>query len=251
MATQPIDPPIPVTDWAAERGAVDHHSGIGELTSSQLAWISFLELVGSDAAGRIVYVSVLKRCVDIFVSLLLLVVLCLPLLIVALAIKLESRGPVIFRQARIGRNGRHFVMFKFRTMMPDRRVATQPFADQERRHDHKTPNDPRVTRLGRFLRRTSIDELPQLLNVLRGEMSLVGPRPELPMIVSRYAPWQHQRHLVLPGMTGWWQIQGRSGLPMHEHTKLDIYYINHVSFWLDIYIMLYTIKVVLFRSGAF
>jgi len=251
MATQPIEPPILGTDWAADRGTPDHQGNAIDLTSAQLAWLAFLELAESGDAGRVIYVSVLKRCFDILLSLVLLAILSLPLLIVAIVITIESRGPVIFRQIRIGRNGRQFVMFKFRTMISDRRVSPQQFAGQERRRLHKTPHDPRVTRFGRFLRRTSIDELPQLINVLRGEMSLVGPRPELPIIVSRYAAWQQQRHLVRPGMTGWWQIQGRGDLLMHENTKLDIYYINHLSFWLDLYILLRTIRVVLFQSGAF
>jgi lipopolysaccharide/colanic/teichoic acid biosynthesis glycosyltransferase len=116
---------------------------------------------------------------------------------------------------------------------------------------HKMPDDPRVTRAGRLLRRTSVDEWPQLINVIRGQMSLVGPRPELPNIVKTYEPWQHLRHLVRPGMTGWWQVQGRSDLPMHEHTELDLYYVKHVSFRLDLQITARTVGVVLRGLGAF
>jgi len=134
-----------MTDWAADRGTLDPQNGVAELTPSQLAWISFLELAGSTDAWRVLYVSVLKRCFDVLASLLLLVVLSLPLLIVALIVMIESRGPAIFRQARIGRNGREFVMFKFRTMTADRRTTDQEYHGEERRRQHKTPHDPRVT----------------------------------------------------------------------------------------------------------
>ncbi len=128
-----------------------------------------------------------------------------------------------------------------------RTAAANPSGDRSR----KARNDPRVTRVGRFLRRTSLDELPQLFNVLRGDMSLVGPRPELPEIVATYEAWQHDRHRVLPGLSGWWQIHGRSDKPMHQHTELDIYYVSHVSFLLDVYILLRTLVVVIAGRGAF
>jgi lipopolysaccharide/colanic/teichoic acid biosynthesis glycosyltransferase len=136
-------------------------------------------------------------------------------------------------------------------MIPDRRRNNLPYDGPERRIRHKSRTDPRVTRLGKLLRSTSIDELPQLVNVLLGDMSLVGPRPELPAIVAGYAPWQHQRHLVRPGITGWWQVRGRSDFPMHEHTELDIYYVAHKSLWFDLRILFETVRTVLVRSGAF
>ncbi len=138
-----------------------------------------------------------------------------------------------------------------RTMIPDRRKERLPFGETDCRQRHKTPNDPRLTRVGKFLRRTSIDELPQLLNVVRGQMSLVGPRPELPEITERYAAWRHRRHLVRPGLTGWWQVQGRSDLPMHENTELDLYYVEHGSFRLDLRIVLRTFHILFSRKGAF
>jgi len=169
----------------------------------------------------------------------------------AAAVRLDSRGPIIFRQTRIGLGGRPFVVYKFRSMDPVWTDALVLFAGSDGHLRHKVRDDPRVTRVGRFLRRTSLDELPQLVNVVRGEMSLVGPRPELPGIVAEYAPWQHQRHQLRPGITGWWQVQGRSELPMHEHTELDIYYVQHVSLGLDLRILWRTIRVVFSGHGAF
>jgi lipopolysaccharide/colanic/teichoic acid biosynthesis glycosyltransferase len=123
--------------------------------------------------------------------------------------------------------------------------------DADGRLVHKTNDDPRVTRIGRKLRRTSLDELPQLINVLRSEMSLVGPRPEMPYIALEYEPWQWQRFRVPPGITGWWQVNGRSDKPMHLHTEDDLYYIQNYSFWLDLRILLKTIIVVLHGHGAY
>jgi exopolysaccharide biosynthesis polyprenyl glycosylphosphotransferase len=197
------------------------------------------------------YDAIGKRCFDVCLSLVLLVALSPVLLVAMLAIRLESGGPVIFSQVRVGQHGRRFVMYKLRTMMPDRRKANANYSGPERRRHHKTRTDPRVTRVGRVLRRASLDELPQLVNVLRGDMSMVGPRPELPKLVAGYAPWQHERHQVKPGITGWWQISGRSDRPMHEHSELDIYYVRNRSFRLDLLILLRTIPILIARHGAF
>jgi lipopolysaccharide/colanic/teichoic acid biosynthesis glycosyltransferase len=201
--------------------------------------------------GQQLYVVTLKRLVDAWLTLLLLV-LTLPLMaVIAVALRLSNSGPVLYRQQRIGRHGVPFTVLKFRTMTADRRSGNQHVLFPDRRQRHKSDADPRVTRIGRVLRRTSLDELPQLLNVLRGDMSLIGPRPELPQLVERYAPWQHERHLVRPGITGWWQVNGRSGLPMHEHTDLDIDYVRRISPQLDLLILLKTAKAVVSRHGAF
>lgn len=194
-----------------------------------------------------------KRVFDILLGLLALN-LTLPLMVLsALIIYLEDGTPIIFRQMRVGRNGRLFEMYKFRTMVKN---AEQLQGWTEKRDAyghliHKTRHDPRVTRVGRFLRRFSLDELPQLFNVLAGTMSLVGPRPELPQLVEGYESWQHKRFTVPPGMTGWWQIRGRSDRPMHLHTEDDLYYIQNHSMWLDLQIILRTLWVVITGKGAY
>ncbi len=194
-----------------------------------------------------------KRSFDLIVTL-LLSPLYLPLMgVIAVLIQRDSPGPVIFRQRRAGENGRIFTLYKFRSMVEnaeDLRHLVQQ-ADAQGRRIHKSQHDPRVTRIGKTLRRTSLDELPQLFNVLRGEMSLVGPRPELPEVVAQYQPWQHKRFSVPPGMTGWWQIHGRSDRPLHLNTQDDLYYIDNYSIFLDISILLRTIAAVWRRKGAY
>ncbi|PDW03594.1 sugar transferase [Candidatus Viridilinea mediisalina] len=196
---------------------------------------------------------VLKRMVDLVASGLLLVLLAPLFVVLALLIKLESPGPIFFWQERIGEYGRRFRMIKFRSMYVDAEDRWHEVAhrDEHGRLIHKVSDDPRVTQIGRKLRRTSLDELPQLLNVLRGEMSLVGPRPEVPYIAAEYEPWQWQRFQVPPGITGWWQVNGRSDRTMHLHTKDDLYYIQNYSFWLDLRILLKTLRVVLRGQGAY
>ncbi len=199
------------------------------------------------------YQRMLKRAFDIVVTVLMLPWALLIGLVIALIIRLDSRGPALFRQKRVGENGRLFEMLKFRTMVAEaeslRHTVEQTGADGE--FLHKAYDDPRVTRVGRFLRRTSLDELPQLLNVLRGEMSLVGPRPELPYLVERYAPWQRKRFAVPQGLTGWWQVHGRATKPMHLHTEDDLYYVQNYSLWLDVRILAMTLGAVVSRKGAY
>lgn len=203
------------------------------------------------AVSRTAYTRFFKRGVDILAAAVALLALAPVMIVVALAITLDSPGPALFRQTRIGKDGRRFTMFKFRTMRAFRHHEVEWLVDTDGVIRHKVENDPRITRVGRFLRRTSIDELPQVVNILLGHMSLIGPRPELPEIVRHYEPWQHRRHQVRPGLTGWWQVNGRSNRPMHENTHLDLYYIDNVSFRLDLAILARTAVVVLRSTGAF
>lgn len=195
----------------------------------------------------------IKRLFDLGISIVLLVAALLPMGIVTLLIKLDSDGPVLFRQQRVGENGRLFSMYKFRSMIAgaDQMVDDVTEITADGRVLFKKADDPRVTRVGRFLRHTSLDELPQLFNVLKGDMSLVGPRPELPWLVGQYEPWQHKRLAVPQGMTGWWQINGRADKPLHLHTEEDLYYVQNYSLWMDIYILLKTPWVVARGKGAY
>lgn len=194
-----------------------------------------------------------KRVFDLLIGGIVILLISPLLGLVALAIKVDSKGPAIFRQQRVGENGRLFAMYKFRSMVvgAEKMQAQQVSYDQDGNIIFKREDDPRVTRVGRFIRRTSLDELPQLLNVLQGTMSLVGPRPELPMMVGRYELWQHKRFAVPQGMTGWWQINGRADKPLHLHTEDDIYYIQNYSLLMDIYILLKTPWVVFRGKGAY
>lgn len=199
------------------------------------------------------YQHMVKRAFDVVLGSFALM-LVLPLMALsALMVFLDDGFPVIFRQTRVGENGRLFEMLKFRTMI---RNAEQLQGQVEKRDAdgnivHKAKDDPRVTRVGSFLRRFSLDELPQFINVIRGDMSLVGPRPELPSLVDKYQPWQRKRFAVPPGITGWWQVNGRSDKPMHLHTEDDLYYIQNYSPWLDILILMKTLWVVLAGRGAY
>ena len=194
-----------------------------------------------------------KRIFDLCIASATLIVVSPVMMIIAAIIKLTSRGPIIFKQTRIGENGRPFTMYKFRSMVDNAEALQERVIDimEDGAVLHKKPNDPRVTPIGRFIRRTSLDELPQLFNVLKGDMSLVGPRPELPFLVEGYEVWQRKRFAVPPGITGWWQINGRSDHPMHMHTEDDLYYIQHYSPWLDTQILWRTIGVVLKGKGAY
>ena len=197
--------------------------------------------------------SAVKHAIDVVVACGLLVALSPLLLSIGIAVFLTMGGPVLFRQRRIGLHGREIAVWKFRTMLADRRASNQgpPTSIVDRRRRHKTRCDPRVTPLGRFLRRTSLDELPQLWNIVRGDMSLVGPRPELPAIVANYEEWQHARHAVRPGLTGWWQVNRPADRLMHEVVELDLYYVENVSFALDVRILAKTVTAVIRGTGAF
>ncbi len=183
-----------------------------------------------------------KRLFDLAIASILLLTTLPAWIIIIIAIKLDSDGPAIFRQARVGKRGKLFQIYKFRTM----KATTERYA-----YSPEAPGDSRVTRVGAFLRKTSLDELPQLLNVIRGEMSLVGPRPEMPFIVDGYSDWQRQRLAVKPGITGLWQIMGRKDLPLHENLEYDFYYIKNQSLLLDLSILIKTIPVILGHKGAY
>ena len=179
---------------------------------------------------------VVKRVIDITVSILGLIILSPLLLLVAILIKFESKGPIIFTQKRVGFKGNEFNMLKFRSMV----VNAEELKDKLKNNNEmsgpmfKMKNDPRVTKIGRFIRKTSIDELPQLINVLKGEMNLVGPRPSLPSEVKQFKPWMLKRLEVKPGLTCYWQIMGRNNIDFEEWMKLDIKYVEKRSVLLDI-----------------
>ena len=194
-----------------------------------------------------------KRVVDIFCASLLLLLVSPLMITIAILIRLDSEGPIFFQQKRVGENGRVFGMLKFRSMVPDADKLLQQVMkrDEEGNLVYKFKDDPRVTKIGKFIRRTSIDELPQLINVIKGEMSLVGPRPEMPWMVETYEAWQLKRLSVPQGITGWWQVNGRSDKPMHLHTEEDLYYIQNYTLWMDLYILLKTPWVILRGKGAY
>jgi exopolysaccharide biosynthesis polyprenyl glycosylphosphotransferase len=197
--------------------------------------------------------AVLKRAIDLVLGILVLVIIAPILLIVGIAVRIDSPGPAIFAQQRVGRGGKPFTVYKFRTM----RVGAETEVDKLRALNEadgplfKIKNDPRNTRLGRLLRRTSIDELPQFFNVVRGDMSIVGPRPAIPAEVDHYQQWHKRRLEVMPGLTGLWQVSGRSELTFDEMVMLDIYYIENWTPWMDIWIMLKTVPTILFARGAY
>jgi exopolysaccharide biosynthesis polyprenyl glycosylphosphotransferase len=196
---------------------------------------------------------VVKRAFDLTVSTFVAVIGSPLWLAIAIAIKLDSRGPIIYRDRRVGLREQEFAMLKFRTMVADapERQGELEAANEAEGALFKIADDPRVTRVGRFLRRFSLDEVPQVLNVLRGEMSLVGPRPLPIRDFELLEPWHRKRYLVLPGLTGLWQIAGRSRLGFDDLVRLDFYYVEHWSIWMDISILLKTIPAVVGSRGAY
>ncbi len=215
------------------------------------------QTVSSESPERLFRYRVLKRGLD-----LLLVALCLPVLTlmvgsIALAIRLTSPGPIFFSHRRIRGHGRFFSMWKFRTMCVNSAevledyLAANPEARAEWRKDHKLKHDPRVTRVGEFLRKTSLDELPQIWNVITGSMSLVGPRPIVAAEVEKYGPYFADYCLVKPGVTGLWQVSGRSRVSYPERVQLDRYYAHHWSLAADVWILLRTCRSVANQDGAY
>ncbi|MBU6134270.1 sugar transferase [Clostridium tertium] len=196
--------------------------------------------------------EVSKRALDVIASFLGLVILSPILLIVAILIKLESKGPAIFSQSRIGLNGKEFKMYKFRSMVQNAEELKEKLAKQNEMSGpmFKIKNDPRVTKVGKFIRKTSIDELPQLLNILKGDMTLVGPRPSLPREVEKFESWMLKRLEVKPGLTCYWQVSGRNNIDFYEWMKLDLKYVNDMNFWLDIKLIFKTVAVLFGDKNA-
>ena len=194
-----------------------------------------------------------KRIFDLVVTIPLFI-LILPLIgIISIIIKIDSKGPIFYKSTRIKENGETFEMIKFRTMIPNAHALLSQVIRKNKNGEivHKHSDDPRLTKVGKFLRKTSLDELPQLINIIKGDMSLVGPRPELTEMVKLYKDWQYKRFAVPQGLTGWWQINGRSDQPMHLNTEKDLYYIQNYSLGLDIQILIKTILIVLRGKGAY
>ena len=196
--------------------------------------------------------NISKRALDIIASTLGLIILSPILLVVAILIKLESKGPAMFSQKRIGLNKKEFKMYKFRSMVQNAEELKEKLAKENEMSGpmFKMKNDPRVTKVGRFIRKTSIDELPQLINVLKGEMSLVGPRPSLPKEVSKFEPWMLKRLSVKPGLTCYWQVSGRNNIDFEDWMKLDLQYVNDRSFWLDLKLIFKTAGVLFGDKNA-
>jgi Undecaprenyl-phosphate galactose phosphotransferase WbaP len=198
-----------------------------------------------------------KRFMDI-ILVILGGILALPfLLIIALIIKINSPGPVLYKHKRLGRDGKYFYTYKFRSMVADAEqklqeiINTDPLLKEEWEKNHKLKNDPRITGIGRFLRRTSIDEFPQLINILKGEMSLVGPRPIVDEEIPKYGEDYNRVFSNKPGLTGLWQVSGRSHADYHDRIAFDTYYLQNWSIWLDLWIIYKTFGVVIFGKGAY
>lgn len=221
------------------------HVDIDDLGGIPLIGIKSVSISGWNLA--------LKRAMDVVFASLCLILLSPLMLVIAALIKLDSPGPAVFKQTRIGRGGRPFTVFKFRSMHEGAELEKESLTDLNEAVGpfFKIKDDPRLTKLGQLLRRSSLDELPQLYNVLRGEMSLIGPRPALPSEVERYQEWHKKRLQTWPGITGLWQVSGRSKLTFDEMALLDIYYVENWSLLLDLQIALKTIPAWVLGTGAY
>lgn len=200
---------------------------------------------------------ILKRTFDLVSSILGIIIISPILLIIALLIYKSSPGPVVFSHMRIGANGKKFPCYKFRSMVNNAQELLEdylnknPKAREEWENDFKLKNDPRITSIGSFLRRTSLDELPQLFNVIKGEMSLVGPRPIIDKEIEKYGDYIHDYYIVSPGMTGYWQVSGRSDVDYQERVQMDSWYVRNWSLWQDIILLFKTVGVVSGKKGAY
>ena len=194
----------------------------------------------------------LKRLIDLFGSVIGLIVLSPIILVVSLLIKFESKGPIIFSQDRIGKDGKVFKMYKFRSMVVNAEELKEKLKDQNEMSGpmFKMKEDPRVTKIGKFIRKTSIDELPQLINIVKGDMSLVGPRPSLPKEVEQFEDWMMERLEVKPGLTCYWQVSGRNNIDFEDWMKLDIKYVRERNLIIDIKLIFKTVFVLFGDENA-
>jgi len=235
---------------AVPPGYKDHHADPRALPAARMGGDTLLlRGVSSRRAGT----KNAQRALDLLLTTLCLMLLWPLFAIIALCIKLDSPGPVLFKQKRVGKDAQEFWFYKFRSMITDAEDKRHLLEIHNERSGpvFKMRNDPRITRVGRVLRKFSLDELPQLLNVLKGEMSLVGPRPALPRETALYTPRQRQRLIGLPGVTGLWQVSGRASLSFERSIELDLYYIERQSLGLYLRILLLTIPAVLRAEGAY
>ena len=205
---------------------------------------SQLEFENEPTKGFSFY-EVIKRTIDIVCSFVGILVLSPLFIVIAIIIKLTSKGPVFFSQKRVGKYGREFDMYKFRSMVVNAEELKEKLAAQNEMSGpmFKMKDDPRVTKVGKFIRKTSIDELPQLWNVLKGDMSLVGPRPSLPKEVAQFEDWMHKRLDVKPGLTCYWQVSGRNNIDFEDWMKLDVKYVEERNLWIDIKLIFKTVEV--------
>lgn len=233
---------------------VEQHTEAPQYVSTTETAVKVETYVNRNEIKERKYYWLVRRTQDIFFSALALIVLAIPMLIVALVVWIDSPGASpIFVQDRVGRNGKIFKFYKFRSMVPNAEEKLKEVLAQNEMDGpvFKMKHDPRITRVGRFIRRTSIDELPQLINILKGDMSIVGPRPALPREVAQYNDYERQRLYVTPGLTCYWQIQpNRNELSFDEWMELDIKYIRERSFWVDWKIIFGTVAAVLRMYGV-
>ena len=199
------------------------------------------------------FYHLIKRMIDVVLSLFGLVLISPFVVIIAILIKIDSKGPVFFKHHRIGKNGKPFSMYKFRTMKDGAEAMINDFTPEqleEWNENFKLKDDPRITRIGKFLRKTSLDELPQLVNILRGDMSIVGPRPIIEVELEEYGNDKDEFLSIRPGLTGWWASNGRSEISYPERCSYELYYVRNESFWLDVKVMFLSVFSVFLRKGA-
>ena len=212
---------------------------------------SQLEFENEPTKGFSFY-EVIKRTIDIVCSFVGILVLSPLFIVIAIIIKLTSKGPVFFSQKRVGKHGREFDMYKFRSMVVNAEELKEKLAAQNEMSGpmFKMKDDPRVTKVGKFIRKTSIDELPQLWNILKGDMSLVGPRPSLPKEVAQFEDWMYKRLEVKPGLTCYWQVSGRNNIDFEDWMKLDVKYVEERNLWIDIKLIFKTVGVLFGDKNA-